>query len=192
MKKLVLLSLLVLLACQPFRVLAQQPSGPAYSYMQIFFEGPNWLAGREVLHYSPAFKGKTGEVVAETEATRRLSPGEFLNGPASGAGTTATATSATMISEVVEVSEKTYTAKGAFVRGKDGKMRPQTADDVRKEQQEERASFNNVVALLEQRANLARTALSKALNEAAADGWEVVQMTAYGSQGGLVYLLRRR
>jgi len=52
--------------------------------------------------------------------------------------------------------------------------------------------MNRGLNLLAARATLGRTALTNALNEAAADGWEVVQMTSWGTQGGLVYLLHRR
>jgi len=148
--------------------------------MQIFFEGPNWLAGHEVLQYSPAFKGKTGEMVAEGDDTRRLSPGHFLvDSPLSSQSSTATVSTA-------------GTDESNFVRGRDGKMRLQTAEDIRKANQEEVDNINKGFKLLEKRSGLARTALSNALNEAAADGWEVVQMTAYSNAGSLVYLLRKR
>ena len=52
--------------------------------------------------------------------------------------------------------------------------------------------INKGFRLLEKRSGLARTTLSKALNDAAADGWEVVQMTASGGSGSLVYLLHKR
>jgi hypothetical protein len=71
-------------------------------------------------------------------------------------------------------------------------MRPQTAADISKQQATEAARLNRSLNLVEARANLARTTLTQALNNAAADGWEVVQMTTWGTQGGLVYLLRRR
>jgi len=71
-------------------------------------------------------------------------------------------------------------------------MRLQTAEDIRKANQEEVDNINKGFKLLEKRSGLARTALSNALNEAAADGWEVVQMTAYSNAGSLVYLLRKR
>ena len=149
-------------------------------YMQIFFEGPNWLAGHEVLQYNPAFKGKTGEMVAEGDDTRRLSPGHFLvDSPLSSQSSTATVLT-------------TDTDKSNFVRGRDGKMRPRTVGGIRKANQEEVDNINKGFKLLEKRSGLARTALSNALNEAAADGWEVVQMTAYTGAGSLVYLLKKR
>ena len=65
MKKSLLLPLLLLLAILHAVPGCVQASHPPVVYMQVFFEGPNWLAGREVLHYTPAFRGKTGELVAE-------------------------------------------------------------------------------------------------------------------------------
>lgn len=157
---------------------AQTQPAVKITYMQIFYEGSSWLAGREVLHYSPAFRGKTGELVRE-DSTRAMSPGALVfDGPQTGVTYSAT-TSVT-------------TEKGTFVRGADGKMRPQTEADLRKERAEENARMNRGLNLIEARATLARTALTTALNEAAADGWEVMQMASWGTQGGLVYLLQRR
>ncbi|MCI1188550.1 DUF4177 domain-containing protein [Hymenobacter sp. DH14] len=154
--------------------------GPPVVYMQIFFEGPNWLAGREVLHYTPAFKGKTGELVAEGADTQEVSPMRFMQGPTR--TTYGSSTSGTTVT----------TDKGTFVTDADGKTHQQTEEDIRKENQVEQDNMNRGLQLLEKRARLAREALTKALNEAAADGWEVVQMTATGTSGSLVYLLRKR
>jgi hypothetical protein len=176
MGRLLLVLLLGSLVGQPFHAAAQQPAKA--SYMQIFYEGASWLAGREVLHYSPAFRGKTGELVPE-DSTKVVSPGALVFGGPSMVTTTSTLTSVT-------------TEKGTFVPGAGGKMRPQTAADISKQQATEAARLNRSLNLVEARANLARTTLTQALNNAAADGWEVVQMTTWGTQGGLVYLLRRR
>lgn len=149
-------------------------------YMQIFYEGPNWLAGHEVLQYSPAFRGKTGELVAEGEDTRQLSPGSYLGG--SGRTTQTSSITATTVT----------TEKGTFITDRFGKTHRQTDEDVRKADQEQTDMLNKGLKLLEKRSGLARATLSKALNDAAADGWEVVQMTAAGGSGSLVYLLRKR
>ncbi|MGI4835264.1 MAG: hypothetical protein ACRYFK_17555 [Janthinobacterium lividum] len=176
MRKLLLILFVSLLANRPWVATAQQMAKPAY--IQIFYEGSSWLAGREVLNYSPVFRGKTGELVRE-DSTRAVSPGVLVfDGP-------------------IEATTQVYdspvaTEKRSFVRGTDGKMRPQTNADVRKERAEANARMTRGLNLVATRATLARTALTNALNEAAADGWEVSQMTAWGGQGGLVYLLRRR
>jgi hypothetical protein len=176
MRKLLLIFLLGSLVGRPFHAAAQQAAKA--SYMQIFYEGSSWLAGHEVLHYSPAFRGKTGELVPE-DSTKALSPGAMVLGGPSAVNTTIPRMSVT-------------TGKGTFVQGADSKMRPQTAADISNEQAFETARTNRVLNLMAARATLARTTLTQALNNAAADGWEVVQMATWGTQGGLVYLLRRR
>ena len=167
--------MLAALSLQP----AVAQKAPAGTYMQIFYEGPNWIAGRRVLAYSPAFRGKTQEVVQETDSTRQFSPNSFmLTAPES-----ATATSYT----TTEVTEK-----GTFVPDKNGKMHLETPAERQQARQREAAKFNRSFRLIEARADLGRAVLTKALNEAAADGWEVVQLAPTGTQGGLVYLLKRR
>ena len=177
MLKLLLFSIISMLGLGSCSTQAQTQPVVKTTYMQIFYEGSGWLAGRPVLHYSPAFRGKTGELVRE-DSTRAMSPGALiLEGPQTGVTYSATTSVAT--------------EEGSFVRGADGKMRPQTEADIRKERAEENARMSRGLNLVEARATLARTALTTALNEAAADGWEVAQMTTWGTQGGLVYLLRR-
>ncbi len=174
--------LITLLAYRPLVATAQKAAKP--TYLQIFYEGDNWLAGREVLHYSPAFRGKTGELVRE-DSTRAVSLGALIfDGP--------TETVVTNTLESVITDKSLITDKGTFVPDENGKMRLLTAADIRKRHLKENAGRNHGINLLATRAALGRTALTNALNEAAADGWEVVQMTSWGAQGGLVYLLRRR
>lgn len=62
-----LASLIFAAALSPQRAAAQD-TVPA-AYMQIFYEGPIWLAGRRVLAYSPALRGKTQELVQENDST---------------------------------------------------------------------------------------------------------------------------
>lgn len=159
---------------------AQSAGAAPATYLQIFYEGPNWLAGRRVLAYSPAFRGKTGETVQETDSTRRLAPNATLGFPAGG-GSAGVATTETTTTE--------STSEGTFGTGPDDQRRRQTAATQRREEAEQ---VTRGFWLLEKRADLARAALGRALDETAADGWEVVQMTATGNQGALVYLLRRR
>lgn len=147
-------------------------------YMQITYEGSAWLSGRRVLSYSPSFRGKTQELVKETDATRQLSPNAVLMQPAESTTTTGYAT--------------VTTEKGTFIPDQNGRMHLETTADRKQAQQREAEQFNRSFQMLEKRADLGRAVLLKALNEAAADGWEVVQMTAVGTAGGLVYLLRHR
>jgi hypothetical protein len=159
------------------RPAAAQKAAPAV-YMQIFYEGPNWLAGRRVLTYSPAFRGKKQEVVQETDSTRQLSPNALLTG---------------QLEPTIQTSYATITnEKGTFIPDKNGKMHLETPADRQLARQRENAQLNRGFQMLEARADLGRAVLAKALNEAAADGWEVVQLTTSGTTGGLVYLLRHR
>lgn len=155
---------------------AQKPA--AGTYMQIFYEGPGWMSGRRVLAYSPAFRGKTQEVVQETDSTRQLSPNGLMMGTTASVTTTSYAT--------------VTTEKGTYISDSSGKSHLETPAERQLARQREAVQFNRAFRLLETRADLGRAVLTKALNEAAADGWEVVQLAPTGTQGGLVYLLKRR
>jgi hypothetical protein len=165
MLKSLLVMLMVAIAAQN----ANAQKSASATYMQIFYEGPNWLAGRRVLSYSPAFRGKTQELVQESDSTRQLGPIESVT-------TTSYAT--------------TTTEKGTFIPDQNGKIHLETSADRKQARQRETERFNLGLNMLEKRADLGKAVLARALNEAAANGWEVVQMTAIGTTGGLVYLLR--
>jgi hypothetical protein len=173
--------LLLLGGCQSAP--AQTAAKPAY--MQIFYEGANWMAGRPLLHYSPAFQGKSDELVSEPDSTKRLSPGALLFDEPSGQGVATTATS-------VQAVSGSNGQQTNYVQGSDGEMRAQTPADLRQERAREKANFNRQLNLLAARNTLARTTLTNALNTAAAEGWEVVQLGRWGEKDGLVYLLRRQ
>jgi hypothetical protein len=172
MLKFLLVMFLVAIAAQN----ASAQKSASVTYMQIFYEGSNWLAGRRVLSYSPAFQGKTQEVVQESDSTRQLSPNALLMGPTESVTTTSFAT--------------TTTDKGTYIADQNGKMHLETPADRKQARQRETEQFNRGFRMLEKRADLGKAVLAKALNEAATNGWEVVQMTAVGTTGGLVYLLR--
>jgi len=146
--------------------------------MQIFYEGPGWMAGRHVLTYSPAFRGKTQELVQETDSTHQLSPNGLMM------GTDASVTQTTYATVTTE--------RGTFIPDGNGKSHLETPAERQLARQREAAQFNRAFHLIEARADLGRAVLTKALNEAAADGWEVVQLAPIGTQDGLVYLLKRR
>lgn len=172
--------LLLLGGCQSAP--AQTTAKPAY--MQIFYEGAGWIAGRPVLHYSPAFQGKDDELVTEPDSTKQLSPGAILFNEPLGKVITGTA--------AVQTVTGSNGQQTTYVQGADGEMRAQTPADQQRERNHERAQFNRQLNLVAARAALARTALTTALNAAAADGWEVVQLGRWGDKDGLVYLLRRQ
>jgi hypothetical protein len=101
-----------------------------------------------------------------------------------------------MPSEELTIRRSTYstvtTDKGTFVTDASGKTHLETLSERKQTQQSEAAQFNRSLRMLETWADLGKAVLTKALNEAAADGREVVQMTATGTGGALVYLLRHR
>jgi len=166
MKRLLLLALLVQ-ACS----LPVQPTGKA-AYMQIFYDGSNWLSGQPLVHYSPVFRGKTGETVTEPDSIRRVSPGATFLGP-----------------------DENVTRTSVFTGqayGPDSELSAQELAQKRQERKRESAQLRRGLNLMDARAALGRETLVRALNEAAADGWEVVQMAPSGGPGTLVYLLRRR
>ena len=179
MRKLFLLHGIVGTAVVLQRVSAEKTAAP--SYMQIFYEGPGWLSGRWVLVYSPAFRGKTEMVVAEPDSVRRVSPNGFMEGAGDDTGARTTTSYATVSTE-----------KGTFIPDRNGKMHLETAAERRLTRQRELAQQNRTLKLQETRTDLGKAALLNALNEAAADGWQVVQLAPTGSQGGLVYLLQRK
>ena len=154
---------------------AAQKAAPTV-YMQIFYEGPNWLAGQRVLSYSPAFRGRTQELVQEYDSTRQLSPSSIYIKPRKSVTTLGYDT----------------TRKGNLLPDLNGEVYIETPADRKQARQREAERFNSGLRMLENRADLGKAVLAKALNEAAADGWEVVQFTATGTAGGLVYLLRHR
>lgn len=66
---------------------------------------------------------------------------------------------------------------------------PRYQKQQRKEAQENAAENRKMIAAQNQRAQKMRDQLMKTLNTAAAEDWEVVQMSGFGDSG-LVYLLR--
>ena len=175
MKRLLLLPLFALLmAWQPAHGQAQ--TAGTSTYMQIFFVGASWLSGQEVLHYSPAFRGKTGETIIETDNDLRPSQSQSSGQP----------------TQSNRIASTVTTERGTFATDGNGKTRQLTDEEIKQRKQQSTDGFASTIQLMEKRGNLARAALAKALNDAAADGWEVVQMTAYGGPGSLVYLLRKR
>ena len=167
---------LVALMSQPTAIAAQQLAKPVY--MQIFYQGTGWLADQPLLCYSPAFRGRTRELVQE-DSTRAIAPGaSVFDAPAEG---------------MVQHGETSITTtEGTFVPDGKGRMRPQTSVDLKKQRLAEKARFSRSFNLLNARATLAYSTLTNALNEAATDGWEVVQIASTGNGGGLVYLLQQR
>ncbi|MEJ7663212.1 MAG: hypothetical protein WKG07_28570 [Hymenobacter sp.] len=69
----------------------------------------------------------------------------------------------------------TSTGKGTFITAPDGKTRPYTVADARQEETRKNATMLRYTQMVSGYAETARNTLTQALNEAAADGWEVVK-----------------
>ncbi|MGI4740679.1 MAG: hypothetical protein ACRYG7_36365 [Janthinobacterium lividum] len=177
MRKLSFVFLLGGLLSQAYPTLAQQATKPVY--LQIFYEGSSQLSGgSRVLSYSPSFRGKTHEILPQSDSAHILDAKLRKDL----AGNNAKPNYTTV-----------YPGNGkGYITTADGKTRLLTADDIRQREQEQNASVRTYERLQQANAAASRDIMTQAINEAAADGWEVVQMTTWGTQGGLVYLLRRR
>ena len=188
------LSILLLLGCAACRPSASSDAAGPQAYMQILYMGPNWTPGHPVLFYSPAFRGKHGEQLIDTDSTLEIAPNAGLRNGPTDTTTTVTISSSDSIPE-----------NNISVVTDQGHLNPRYAAAHRLRRQREMASerrdnarelrqLNRVLRLRQKRLQLSQNALTQALNEAAADGWEVTQMLNYGNndQGVLLYLLRRR
>jgi hypothetical protein len=176
MRKLSFVFLLGSLLSQAYPTLAQQAAKPVY--LQIFYEGNGGLAGHRVLSYSPAFRGKTYEILPQSDSARILDAKLHKD----------------LAGNTVQSSYTTIypgNAKG-YITTADGKTRLLTAEGVHQYQQQQSADARSYTRLQQANATASRDIVTQALNETAADGWEVIQMTTWGTQGGLIYLLRRR
>lgn len=131
-----------------------------YTYMQVFFFGPITSSGSAFMTFTPAFHNQSSVKLDEPNMVDA-----FLNSPVGDM-------------QVGEVQ----------VSGRPNDAKYQAAEKKRSVEQAE--NTKKFLAAREKRAQTMRDQLLNSLNSAAAEGWEVVQMSAYG-QGGLAYLLRR-
>ena len=140
-----------------------------YQYMQLFYYGPTTPAvGSPIMLFSPAFEGKTQVYLSKPdEYTRRYDPASTLF-----SGGTSSQTGVTTVS----------TEKGTYI---DGKL--QTPAQMEQLQQQE---LNSLITMTAAHVENVAAELSSALNGAADDGWEVVQMAPL-EKDGLVYLFRK-
>jgi uncharacterized membrane-anchored protein len=146
----------------------------AGKYMQLFYYGSQAALAGPVGRFSPALKGRS--------EIRLPNQDEYMNQLSS------TATSP-LSNGVIETSSMDSRGIVQTVNGK-----PVTAAEGEKykkdrEAREKAAREDYFNKLLKHSADVTNE-LSKALNEAAADGWEVTQMAALPN-GGLVYLMRK-
>lgn len=181
-------------ACQPS---ATSGAAGSQAYMQILYAGPNWSPGHPVLFYSPAFRGKNNELVADTDSTLEVAPTANLLDSAVDTTTAVVVANSDSVDFIPENDFRVFTDQGRlnprYVAAHRANRQRQIAQERRDNAQELR-SANRRLRLRQQRLQLSQDALTTALNQAAADGWEVVQMLNYGNsdQGVLLYLLKKR
>ncbi|WP_303310173.1 hypothetical protein [Hymenobacter sp. BT730] len=171
----ILLAVLLLVGSFSARIgLAQKAST---QYMQIFYSGSQTTIG-PVIRFSPEFKAQKEVSLAK--------PDEFmkLHSPTSG-----------LLAEPGQIIEATVTTThvdgdgNTYIDGK--KQTSQQLEKLRKQGNDEQMSrVNEYARIVSEHNDNVTSLLSKALNDAAADGWEVVEMASI-QNGGLVYLLRK-
>jgi thiol:disulfide interchange protein len=167
MKKKLLTFLLLFAALNEFSasVQAQSTVSKPYTYMQIFFNGPAVSSGFAFMSFSPAFHNQTDVKLDEPSIV------DTVIGPSS------TSTTQTDKNQLIEVRS---------VDTQDPKYKA----EAKERREKYRQQVEKQLKARDDRSQKMRTTLTKALNDAAAEGWEVVQMSAYGDNG-LAYLLRR-
>ncbi|MBW3129254.1 hypothetical protein [Hymenobacter profundi] len=145
-------------------------------YMQLFYYGPQATTGSPIMRFSPAFKGKTA--VYPTVQDEYMKQTDLMNNILSFGTITTTGTA--------EVT----TEEGTYI---DGKLQTEAQLKQRSEKAtaEDRARLKKYMSMLDKHVDNITTELSKALNSAADDGWEVVQMASL-EKSGVIYLLQRR
>ncbi|GAB2474041.1 hypothetical protein GCM10011375_24970 [Hymenobacter qilianensis] len=129
--------------------------------MQIFYHGTKSFPGSAYMSFAPAFRNQTDIRLNEPDLTR--------------------ATANSNLGKSDQIVE---------VRATNGKDDPKLKVAEQEQQKEQQSSLATMIKKQEERGQKMRAQLMVSLNEAASEGWEVVQMSSYGD-GGLVYLLRR-
>jgi hypothetical protein len=148
-------------------------------YMQLFYYGPQaGLITGPIGRFSPAFKGKAEiKLAQQDEYNKQFSPFPIPSLP------TGKQQAESMVTDM-ESGETVVTVNGK-------RLSSAEAEKYRKDQRaREKASQDAYLSKLSQYAEAVTSEISKSLNEAAADGWEVVQMASLPNSG-LVYLMRK-
>ncbi len=146
---------------------------PGYQYMQLFYYGAKTMAG-PVGHFSPALRGQTDIALTGPTAymkqamTQLVGVGEEIKGETSAAMTT---------------------SEGTFVDGR--KLTPAELRQLNeKESKQQQQALESHMRMLSDHTKALTDRITQSLNLAAEDGWEVTQMSSFGTDG-VVYLLRK-
>lgn len=169
----VLLVVAALFQAKP--VQAQQ----AGKYMQLFYYGPQAALTGPVGRFSPAFKGKSEIKLAnQEEYVKQMMSLSTLSLP-----------SGVVQAESVETTSLDSGETFLTVNGK--RLTKAEEEKYKKDRDaKDKAARDAYYTKVSQQVENVTNELSKALNEAAAYGWEVTQMASLPN-GGLVYLMRK-
>lgn len=146
-----------------------------YQYMQLFYYGPKVTTG-PILRFAPAYKGQTAIEMTQPDEYMKFADPTRLLVPSSSV-------------KEVEVEAVVTTSEGTFVHGK--RQTPEQLKQARdKEYKDSKAQLAAYTTMVNQHTETVTAMLSKAINSAAEDGWEVTQIASL-ENGGLVYLFRK-
>ncbi|MFD2787700.1 hypothetical protein [Hymenobacter rubripertinctus] len=148
-------------------------SKPTYQYMQLFYYGNGPVLGA-IGRFSPALRGET-YITLTKPTTYQQQLIAIIEGPVDGQ------------------IQTSYTgsdgAGGIFIDGR--KLTPAEARQMKeRENREQKEAEKKRSRMMTEHTDAITERLMQSINNAAEDGWEVVQMTGTDSNG-LVYLLRK-
>ena len=168
--------LLCLLILSTHAAVAQ--SKGTYQYMQLFYYGSKTMAG-PIGHFSPALRGQSDIALSSPTGYMKLVTAR-MDGPM----------------EPMEMQEDTATASAGVIdlTKMTPAQRKQYSEQERKrgkqEQLERQQNLAKFARLTSDHTKILTDKVTQSLNAAAEDGWEVVQMSSFGTDG-VVYLLRK-
>ena len=174
--RLLLLFLLVLGA-----QVAVAQNKPAYQYMQLFYYGGKTMAG-PVGHFSPALRGQTDIALASPTAYMKLLTDRMVGKPRNGEMQEGFAIASVDSNDIIDLTKMTPAQRKQYEE--------QERKREEQEQREQQANLDKSARLTADHIKALTERITQSLNAAAADGWEVTQMSSFGPDG-VVYLLRK-
>ncbi|SES83937.1 hypothetical protein [Hymenobacter actinosclerus] len=150
---------------------------PAYQYMQLFYYGGKTMSG-PIGHFSPAMRGQTDIMLtAPTAYMQRMA--QMMGGSGSGMTQQVSTTSS---ADIIDLTKMTLAQRRKYEEKEQEEQRQQNQELIENTKKFVRMSSEHAKALTDQ--------ITQSLNLAAEDGWEVAQMSSFGTDG-VVYLLRK-
>lgn len=175
----ILIFFLLLLSTQA----AFAQSKPAYQYMQLFYYGGKTMAG-PIGHFSPALRGQTDIALSSPTAYMKFITAR-MDGPSATTqlqANTDTAADDRVALTVIDLTKMTPAQRKQHLE--------QERKREQQEQLERQQNLEKFTRLTTDHTKALTDRVTQSLNAAAEDGWEVVQMSSFGTDG-VVYLLRK-